>query len=81
MDFHLFSLFYRQDPLTISTSGGVKLLVYKDCKKNIHRVMKFRAERKNSIEKKQAMIEPPKDDQHDEQWLKDNIHTMEVICF
>lgn len=68
-------LFYRQDPLTISTPN-VKLLVYKDSKKNIHRVMKLRADRKSSLNNRNAEVELPED--QDDQWLKDNIHTMEV---
>lgn len=69
-------LFYRQDPLTISTPN-VKLLVYKDSKKNIHRVMKLRADRKSALNTRNAEVELPEDHQ-DDQWLKDNIHTMEV---
>lgn len=68
---------FRQDPLTISTPG-VKLLVYKDCKKNIHRVMKFRADRKNSLNNRNNELEMPGEDHQDDQWLKDNKHTMEV---
>lgn len=40
--------------------------------------MKFRAERKNSNEKISIDNELTNDDQQDDQWLKDNIHTMEV---
>lgn len=68
---------YRQDPLTISTPN-VKLLVYKDSKKNIHRVMKLRADRKSSLNTRNAEVELPIEDHQDDQWLKDNIHTMEV---
>lgn len=58
---------------------GVKLLVYKDCKKNIHRVMKFRTDRKNSLNNRNgAELELTGDDQ-DDQWLKDNKQTMEVM--
>ncbi|XP_037025472.1 uncharacterized protein LOC119066890 isoform X2 [Bradysia coprophila] len=66
----------RQDPLTISTPN-VKLLVYKDSKKNIHRVMKLRADRKSSLNNRSAEVELPED--QDDQWLKDNIHTMEKM--
>lgn len=55
----------------------MKLLVYKDSKKNIHRVMKLRADRKSSLNNRNAEVELPEDHQ-DDQWLKDNIHTMEV---
>lgn len=74
---HLTNNFYRQDPLTISTPN-VKLLVYKDSKKNIHRVMKLRADRKSSLNTRNAEVELPIEDHQDDQWLKDNIHTMEV---
>lgn len=40
--------------------------------------MKFRAERKNSNEKTPIDNELTNDDQQDDQWLKDNIHTMKV---
>lgn len=71
----------RQDPLTITmVPPGVKLLVYKDCKKNIHRVMKFRTDRKNSLNNRNGNeLELTGDDQQDDQWLKDNKQTMEVI--
>lgn len=76
IDFLLFYFcFCRPAPLP------VKLLVYKDCKKNIHRVMKLRADRKNMFNR--AGIESPPELAHDEanddQWLKDNIQTLEVI--
>lgn len=68
----------RQDPLTISTPG-VKLLVYKDSKKNIHRVMKLRTDRKSSNKGMEGpQQELPQDDSQDDQWLKDNIQTLEV---
>lgn len=67
----------RQDQLTISTPG-VKLLVYKDCKKNIHRVMKLRTDRKISHKGMEGQPELPQDDSQDDQWLKDNIQTLEV---
>lgn len=69
-------IFFRQDPLTISTPS-VKLLVYKDNKKTC-RVMKFRStDRKNSQNNRSSEAESG-DDHQDDQWLKDNIHTMEV---
>lgn len=74
--FHYFSL-YRQDPLTIS-SQGVKLLVYKDCKKNIHRVMKFRADRKNANNANSESATDLSVDV-DGQFLKDNLTTMEKM--
>lgn len=59
----------------------VKLLVYKDCKKNIHRVMKLRADRKNMLNRNtEVQPEFPHDnDTHDDQWLKDNIQTLEKM--
>ncbi|KAJ6646298.1 AN1-type zinc finger protein 4, partial [Pseudolycoriella hygida] len=68
----------RQDPLTISTPN-VKLLVYKDSKKNIHRVMKLRADRKMALNNRNAEVELPVGDHQDDQWLKDNISTMEKM--
>lgn len=64
----------RQDPVAI-TSPGVKLLVYKDCKKNFQRVMKFHAEKKNSNSENTGS-DPFVD--MDRQFLKDNLNTMEV---
>lgn len=66
----------RQDQFTIS-SPGVKLLVYKDCKKNVHRV-KLRSDRKN-------MNNPHPENaldlsvDVDDQFLKDNLNTMEKM--
>lgn len=56
----------------------MKLLVYKDCKKNIHRVMKFRADRKNA---NNANSESTADSSVDVdgQFLKDNLTTMEKM--
>lgn len=67
----------------------VKLLVYKDFKKNIHRVMKFRADRKNVSSTRNTNntnVEIPSEFPHDDeaqdnQWLKDNIQTLDVSFF
>lgn len=64
----------------------VKLLLYKDFKKNIHRVMKFRADRKNVTSSRNSgnnNVEIPSEFPHDDeaqdnQWLKDNIQTLDV---
>lgn len=55
-------------------------MVYKNYKKNIHRAMKFRADRKN-----QPITESQKDDDgfgdldnQDDPWLKVNQHTLQV---
>lgn len=71
-------MFYRQDPVAITTPG-VKLLVYKDCKKNFQRVMKFHADRKNSGGGENPSPDPFVD--IDRQFLKDNLNTMEVRLF
>lgn len=56
----------------------MKLLVYKDCKKNIHRVMKFRADRKNANNaNSESAIDSSVD--VDGQFLKDNLTTMEKM--
>lgn len=60
--------FFRQDP-------NVKLLVLKNSKKNIHRAMKLR---KSSMNTRNPEVEPPIEDHQDDQWLKDNLNTMEV---
>lgn len=40
--------------------------------------MKFRADRKSSLNNRNAEVDLPIEDHQDDQWLKDNIHTMEV---
>lgn len=59
---------------------SVRLMVYKNYKKNIHRAIKCRADRK-----KQQLAENQKDedgpgdvDQQDDPWLKVNQHTLQV---
>lgn len=56
----------------------MKLLVYKDCKKNIHRVMKFRADRKNANNANSESATDLSVDV-DGQFLKDNLTTMEKM--
>lgn len=70
---------YRQDQFTIS-SPGVKLLVYKDCKKNVHRV-KLRTDRKNLNNNNNTNTENALDlsVDVDDQFLKDNLNTMEKM--
>lgn len=74
---------HRQDQFTIS-SPGVKLLVYKDCKKNVHRV-KLRTDRKNlstnTNNNNNANTENALDlsVDVDDQFLKDNLNTMEKM--
>lgn len=66
----------RQDQFTIS-SPGVKLLVYKDCKKNVHRV-KVRSDRKNvNNPHPENALDLSVD--VDDQFLKDNLNTMEKM--
>lgn len=66
----------RQDQFTIS-SPGVKLLVYKDCKKNVHRV-KLRSDRKNvNNPHPENALDLSVD--VDDQFLKDNLNTMEKM--
>ncbi|XP_031630508.1 uncharacterized protein LOC116345359 [Contarinia nasturtii] len=66
----------RQDQFTIS-SPGVKLLVYKDCKKNVHRV-KLRTDRKNlNNPNTENALDLSVD--VDDQFLKDNLNTMEKM--
>lgn len=67
---------YRQDQFTI-TSPGVKFLVYKDCKKNVHRV-KVRTDRKNANNTKAENAYDLSVDV-DDQFLKDNLNTMEKM--
>lgn len=72
------TLFFRcrQDQFTIS-SPGVKLLVYKDCKKNVHRV-KLRTDRKNlNNPNTENALDLSVD--VDDQFLKDNLNTMEKM--
>lgn len=40
--------------------------------------MKLRADRKSALNNRNADVELPIEDHQDDQWLKDNIHTMEV---
>lgn len=69
-------MFNRQDQFTIS-SPGVKLLVYKDCKKNVHRV-KLRTDRKNlNNPNTENALDLSVD--VDDQFLKDNLNTMEKM--
>lgn len=70
---------FRYDPLTVS-SPAVKLLVYKDCKDNIHRVMKFRADRRNHSDMNTETA-PDLSVDEDGQFLRDNLNTMEVINY
>lgn len=63
----------RQDQFTIS-SPGVKLLVYKDCKKNVQRV-KLRTDRKSSSGSSAKNVP----DDVDDQFFMDNINTMEKM--
>lgn len=72
----IFCAFNRQDQFTI-TSPGVKFLVYKDCKKNIHRV-KVRTDRKNANNTKAENAYDLSVDV-DDQFLKDNLNTMEKM--
>lgn len=58
------------------TTPGVKLLVYKDCKKNFQRVRKFHADRKSVGGSENTTSDPFVD--IDRQFLKDNLNTMEV---
>lgn len=65
----------------VQDSLPVKLLVYKDCKKNIHRVMKLRADRKNMMARNQEVpteFSRADDETHDDQWRRDNMQTSEV---
>lgn len=68
---HLYNC--RQDQFTIS-SPGVKLLVYKDCKKNVQRV-KLRTDRKSSSGSSAKNVP----DDVDDQFFMDNINTMEKM--
>ncbi|XP_055316623.1 probable serine/threonine-protein kinase nek3 [Sitodiplosis mosellana] len=73
----------RQDQFTIS-SPGVKLLVYKDCKKNVHRV-KLRTDRKNLSNNTNNNNNTNTENaldlsvDVDDQFLKDNLNTMEKM--
>jgi hypothetical protein len=84
LSFHLcfciffFISFRRQDPISFKSSG-VKLLLYKDCKKNIRRVVKLRGEKTDSLLKNlQPNRERNSCDENNAQWVKDNQNTMEV---
>lgn len=67
----------RQDQFTIS-SPGVKLLVYKDCKKNVQRV-KLRTDRKSSSGSSSSSAKNVHDADVDDQFFMDNINTMEKM--
>lgn len=43
--------------------------------------MKFRTDRKNSLNNRNVELDTANEDQQDDQWLKDNQHTMEVGIF
>lgn len=66
----------RHDPLTISTPG-FKFLLCKD-KKSFHRIMKFRSDRKNYGTTKTNETPNSTSDTQDDQWVKDNLQTLEV---
>ncbi|GAB0087829.1 Ubiquitin-like domain-containing protein [Sergentomyia squamirostris] len=68
----------RQEPLTISTPG-VKVLVYKDCKKNIHRLMKFRTGKNLLTKGSEEHTETTTNESQNDQWLNDNINTLEKM--
>ncbi|XP_059608814.1 uncharacterized protein LOC132256421 [Phlebotomus argentipes] len=68
----------RQEPLTISTPG-VKVLVYKDCKKNIHRLMKFRTGKNLLTKGSEEQTEAATNESQNDQWLNDNINTLEKM--
>lgn len=74
-------LFIRQDSLSVKTPG-VKLLLYKDNKKNIQRVMKMRGEKINKSvrgAKSTASLPPIPTEPNHEQWYKDNFVTFEKM--
>lgn len=71
----------RQDSLSVKTPG-VKLLLYKDNKKNIQRVMKMRGEKINKSvrgAKSTASLPPIPTEPNHEQWYKDNFVTFEKM--
>ncbi|XP_055692742.1 uncharacterized protein LOC129795471 [Lutzomyia longipalpis] len=68
----------RQEPLTISTPG-VKVLVYKDCKKNIHRLMKLRTGKNLLTKGSEEHTEATTNESQNDQWLNDNINTLEKM--
>lgn len=67
---------YRPEQFTIS-SPGVKLFVYKDCKRSVHRV-KVRTDRKNANNTKAENTYNLSIDV-DDQFLRDNLTTMEKM--